>query len=308
MIPDRSISKSHVMDSGYALGVDIGGSHIAAALVDTGKAVVLPDTHYRTGINSHANTDEITNGWVAAIKQSWVQAGINSSVIGIAMPGPFDYENGICLINNQDKYQAFYGVNIKELLAEKLNLQPGDVRFINDASGFLKGELIGGSLKGINEAVGITLGTGLGSAYYKGYQLTDADLWRMPFKSGIAEDYLSTRWFVTQYKSRYNKIIKGVKELTEPGVEIQEAAPLFETFADNLALFVELLSRRLDCKNVVIGGNITKASSFFWDHLCARLLKNNCPVKLSVALLGELAAIIGAATIFEKEHIAKVSL
>lgn len=295
------------MDSGFALGVDIGGSHIAASLVDIEQGIALPGTHYRIAINSHGNTDEIANSWVTVIKKSWALAGVNNSVIGIAMPGPFDYENGICLINNQDKYQALYGLNIKKLLAEKLDLQQGDVRFMNDASGFLKGELIGGSLKGLDEAVGITLGTGLGSAYYKKDQLTDADLWRMPFKSGIAEDYISTRWFVTQCKSRYNKVITGVKDLTEPGVEKQEATQLFEIFADNLALFVQLLSQRLNCDNVVIGGNITKASSFFWDHLCGILKNKNSQVRLSIAGLGEFAAIIGAATLFERKALVKVS-
>jgi glucokinase len=293
------------MDSSFALGVDIGGSHIVAALVNTETGVVLPETQYRSFVNSAGNANEIIDNWAAAIRQSWALAGVSSSLVGIAMPGPFDYENGICLIAKQEKYQALYGMNIKILLAEKLGLQPMEVRFINDASSFLKGELIAGSLKGLDNAVGITLGTGLGSAYYTNNELADAELWRMPFKAGIAEDYLSTRWFINEYEYRYHKVIKGVKEVTETTVEKNEAVALFDNFAANLADFVMLLNTRMNCNNVVIGGNITKAASYFWDDTCRLLEKNNCPAKLSVAKLGEMAAIIGAATLFEKESIIK---
>jgi glucokinase len=44
--------------------------------------------------------------------------------IGISMPGPFDYENGICLIKGQNKYEALYGLYIKGLLADKLGIEP----------------------------------------------------------------------------------------------------------------------------------------------------------------------------------------
>ncbi len=287
------------MDSGLALGVDMGGTHVAAALVNAAEGLLLPHTHCRSGLNSKGNANEIIETCSAVIKQAWALAGINHSPVGIAMPGPFDYEKGICLIDKQEKFQALFGMNFKNLLALQLGIKPADVKFINDASAFLKGEIIAGGLKGMNEAIGITLGTGLGSAYYKSNQVTDAELWLMPFQSGIAEDYISTRWFVNEYMLRYNKKINGVKELTE--ADNNEAAAIFGTFAANLAKFIELTAEKFNCSNVVIGGNIARAASFFKEHTQLLLNKSKYPAVLSIATLGENAAIIGAADLFEQK-------
>ena len=67
---------------------------------------------------------------------------------------------------------------------------------MNDASCFLKGEVFGGAAKGYNHVIGITLGTGLGSATFKNGVVYDGDLYYTPFKESTAEDYLSTRWFI----------------------------------------------------------------------------------------------------------------
>jgi glucokinase len=190
------------MGSKIVLGADIGGTHITTALVNISLGAAIAQTRFRTEIDANGTVEHIIAGWSNAIQQSWAKAGISNSPVGIAMPGPFDYENGICLIKEQKKYQSLYGRDIKVLLANSLDIQPAQVRFINDACSFLKGELLGGSVKGMRKAIGVTLGTGLGSAYYENGTLTDADLWKMPFRSGIAEDYLSTRWFVKECKER----------------------------------------------------------------------------------------------------------
>ncbi len=291
------------MLSTLALGADIGGSHITTALVDTTVNRVLPHTYYRTGINAKGSATEIVQAWCAAIEQSWAMAGITQSPVGICMPGPFDYDKGICLIQAQDKYQSLFGINVKQRMAAQLGLPDTGVRFINDASGFLKGELLAGSIKGSNNVAGVTLGTGLGSAYSKAGAIADAELWKMPFKSGIAEDYLSTRWFTSEFESRYGQAISGVKELTGPAIRQEDAAPIFDTFAENLALFIQALYAALRCDTVVLGGNITLAAAYFWHNTCKRLESNNCPVKIAQAALGEIAPIIGAATLFVAERL-----
>lgn len=292
------------MGSKIVLGADIGGTHITTALVNISRGAPVPHTRFRAEIDADGTVDHIIASWANAIKQSWEKAGINNSPVGIAMPGPFDYENGICLIKEQKKYQSLYGQNIKELLAASLGILPAQVRFINDACSFLKGELLGGSVKGLDDAIGITLGTGLGSAYYKDGTLTDADLWKMPFKTGIAEDYLSTRWFVKECKKRFNRDIKGVKELVlEPGDNLNGTGALFEIFAENLALFSQELYRRFNCRSIVVGGNITKASGYFWDSTCKWLVRHGCPVKITTAQLGETASLTGAAGIFTAEEL-----
>lgn len=287
------------MESNFALGVDIGGSHILAALVNTSSGEILPKSQVRSFVNSSGTVVEIISQWASVIQQSWTNAGMSQSVIGIAMPGPFDYENGICLIEKQEKFKSLFGLNVKELLAAELGILPSQIKFINDASSFLKGELFAGIMKGMPDAVGVTLGTGLGSAYFKDQTLVDADLWRMPFKSGIAEDYLSTRWFVNEYRLQYHEEILGVKDLLEKEMAAHERAALFTSFSHNLANFVQLLCTQLNCNHVVIGGNIAKAAPYFLEQTMVVLNQNGCTAQLGISTLGELAAVTGAATLFE---------
>ena len=48
--------------------------------------------------------------------------------IGIAMPGPFDYNEGISLIRNLGKYDSIFGVNVRQYLSSEFNLNPLLVR------------------------------------------------------------------------------------------------------------------------------------------------------------------------------------
>jgi glucokinase len=50
-------------------------------------------------------------------------------------------------------------------LAERFGWQPGQVRFLLDSAAFLLGEIGAGEARGVERAVGITLGTGIGSAF-----------------------------------------------------------------------------------------------------------------------------------------------
>jgi glucokinase len=80
------------------IGVDIGGSHISAALIDVKSRKIVFGTKQRANVNPHGTVDAIINDWSKVIVQtlstSQVQEG-NNYKIGIALPGPCDYENGI---------------------------------------------------------------------------------------------------------------------------------------------------------------------------------------------------------------------
>jgi glucokinase len=65
----------------------------------------------------------------------------------------------------QSKYDNLYNMDVKALLAEELGLPPTSIHFINDAAAFLQGENIV-HLQTNKRILGITLGTGLGSAVW----------------------------------------------------------------------------------------------------------------------------------------------
>jgi glucokinase len=283
------------MKDSYIVGVDIGGSHITAALVDIGTRKIVEESYIRQMVNAAAGVDEIIAAWSEVISRAmYVQEGVEK--IGIAMPGPFDYENGICLIKGQDKYEMLYQQNVKELLAAELRISSNNIHMMNDAGCFLQGEVFGGAAQGVPSAIGITLGTGLGSARYEHGLASDADLWCLPFKNSIAEDYLSTRWFVKRYRELSGIAVNNVKEL----VGLPETAPfrqvVFDEFGENLAHFLTaFIAASHQPEMVVAGGNIALAADLFMPSANEHLTKLGIQIPIRPALLGESAPIFGAA-------------
>lgn len=281
-------------DNSLTIGADIGGTHITVALVDLDKKSIVPGTTTRANVNSHGLASEIIDVWSQAIAS--VKKGRNISTLSLAIPGPCDYKEGICLIKNQGKYENLYGLNIKALLSEQLDIRPEDIIMINDAAAFLEGEVFGGAARGFENAIGITLGTGLGTCIFKDHNASNADLWCMPFKAGIVEDYLSTRWFIGRYRELTGTDVGDVRELLSL-VEIDGSVKLvFNEFGTNLADFLIAFLNISPAEVVVIGGNIAKSFSYFNESLLQRLSTMFPEIIIKTALLGEEAALIGAAS------------
>lgn len=295
------ISTNVVMGQNLVLGVDIGGSHITSAIVDLGKNAIVPVTKSRMELNSKGSLEEILSVWSKAIRRSCDKFGKMPEYMGVSMPGPLDYAKGISLIRGQDKYDALYKLNVKELLASGTGLHPDRIGFINDAAAFLQGEILGGAAKGAKNVIGITLGTGLGSAkgFYK-KEVEDADLWKMPFKESIAEEYLSTRWCVNRFFDKTSVKINNVRELfIRAKSNSIEALEVFSEFGLNLGLFLtEFIALGGDIDTVVLGGSIANASRLFIGEVNS-VLSRLGNIKVRQATLGEEAALIGAAGIWK---------
>jgi glucokinase len=215
------------------------------------------------------------------------------------MPGPFDYENGISLIKDQDKFKSLYLINIKEELAKRLQIEPSNIKFINDAAAFMQGEVFNGAAKGYTNALGLTLGTGLGSAVSVSGVAKDAALWDSKFLGGIAEDYLSTRWFVNKYFSLTGKELAGVKELAAIAEEDPYAKQIFNEFGRALGHFLADIIKEKNAEVVVLGGNISQAFNLFAPHLISNLKAFHLDTEIKLTGLNEHAALIGAASCWD---------
>ncbi len=86
-----------------------------------------------------------------------------STRVACAVPGPFDYSGGISLVEH--KLRSIHGVDLGAALAAGLDLPRDAISFVNDADAFLLGESWIGAAAGHRRAVGVTVGTGLGSAF-----------------------------------------------------------------------------------------------------------------------------------------------
>ncbi|REC80300.1 ROK family protein [Chryseobacterium elymi] len=274
------------------VGIDIGGSHITMAQVDPEKREIISSTYVREYVDSFGARETIFSAWISAIEKVAIDLVKMDLLIGIAMPGPFDYENGISLMQ-QGKFMDIYQVNIKEELAERLSISPDQIHFVNDAGAFLEGEVFGGCVKNYNRIFGITLGTGLGTALYNGGAASDEDLWDSPFKDSICEDYLATRWFVNHYKALTGGEISGTKDLLDKPEDIQ--SKIFDEYADSFAEFIVKYVRKYDPEILVIGGNIAKVYPYFKNRLNQHLQEHKINLPIKISAIFEDAAILGAA-------------
>jgi glucokinase len=281
-------------DAKFAIGADIGGTHITAALIDLHNKTIVPGSIKRTVVNAGGTAIEIIKAWSDCISAAMQNKQVES--ICLAMPGPFDYEAGISLMQGQAKYESLYQLNIKEMLAKELEVSTRTIFMENDAACFLQGEVYNGAARTYagNTVIGITLGTGLGSAVYKAGKSVNADMWRHPFKEGIAEDYLCTRWFVRRWNQVTGEKISGVKEIKQMPVTSEKAKAVFNEFGVHLAEFLLEFIAKESPDVVVIGGNIAKAFDWFGPTLTSIIVAKHPTIKIEQAILGEEASLSGA--------------
>lgn len=274
------------------VGIDIGGSHITMAQVDPEKRKIIASTYVREHVDSFGPKEVIFSAWISAIEKVAADLVKKDLLIGIAMPGPFDYENGISLMQ-QGKFIDIYQINIKEELAKRLSISKDQIHFVNDAGAFLEGEVFGGCVQDYKRVFGVTLGTGLGTAFYNGKEAADEDLWDSPFKGSICEDYLATRWFVNYYKALTGGEISGTKDLLDKPEDIQ--TKMFDDYADSFAEFIVKYVKDYNPEVLVIGGNIAKVYPYFKKRLNQHLDEHKISLPIKISAIFEDAAILGAA-------------
>ncbi len=287
----------------YRLGIDVGGSHITCARFDSMTSALVQDRHLRANIHSHGERDVILAEFAQVIKQVAGEHLNDVSAIGFAFPGPFDYEQGICLIPPAlSKYEKLFGVNIKTELTQRLGFQ-GSMKFMNDAACFAIGEHRMGGARGSQRTLALAIGTGFGSTFLAdGKPITqgpsvpkDGMLWHVPYKGGIADDTFSSRGLVKAWKDLSEETIHGAKELDDLArAGDQRALAVFEQWGTMMAECLTPWLVSFDVDTIVLGGNIAKA----WD-LFVPALKRGIGEKARVnpAELGEAAQMIGAALI-----------
>ncbi|MFC9493798.1 ROK family protein [Streptomyces sp. NPDC056982] len=140
--------------------LEIGGTHVTAALVDLDGGMVHEQV--RAPLPAHGSVDEILGAVAGAAARLVAPA---AAPWGVAVPGPFDYEAGIGLFEGVGKFESLYGIDLRAELQRRLTPEPGALRFLNDADAFGIGEYAAGAAAGHERALCVTLGSGIGSAF-----------------------------------------------------------------------------------------------------------------------------------------------
>jgi len=297
------MNKSGPMKTAAIVGVDIGGSHITAGLVNINDRTVFNDTIIRKWVDPHGPVERIISAWGDVIKQVAAVFEGKAFRVGIAMPGPFNYESGISLIKGFNKYEALYGLNVKEMLATYIGITAADIKLKNDAAAFLQGEVFCGAAAGYKRPAGLTIGTGLGSASMKTEETEECAVNVSPLHGDIAEAYISIRWFLKRYQQLSGQPAKEVKQLAEAATHDVWAAQVFREFTANLAIVLKRFIAEEQPDIVVIGGGIANAYDLFYPPLGELLQDTIGHTVIKRSLLGETAAIAGAACCWTSAHI-----
>jgi glucokinase len=142
--------------------LEIGGTHVTAAVVEAGTWQVVAGTGVRRSIDPRGPADTLIATMVEAGRSLRPDDG---SLWGVAIPGPFDYVRGIADFHGVGKFDALRGVDLGDVLRRTLTKANGRVSFVNDAEAFAIGEWASGAAQGHHRVIGVTLGTGVGSAF-----------------------------------------------------------------------------------------------------------------------------------------------
>jgi glucokinase len=274
-----------------ALVYDVGGSHVSAA--------VCLDSTYRLGpvVNTPYPSEQSVDAFIHVLHSLGVEASTGfAGVAGaeLAMPGPFDFNGGVSLMRHKLPY--LYGVDLRELLAQHFGWQRSQVRFLGDAAAFLLGEIGAGAAHGVARSVGITLGTGIGSAFgVDGRVVTEGpgvapngEIWNLPYEGGILEDALSTRAIQRSYANRTG-VVPDVATIAATAADDPNASAAFVEFGNHLGQALRMLLSEFAPQVVVLGGGIARSAHLFLPaaesqleglnfHLVVSALKDNAPL------------------------------
>jgi glucokinase len=246
--------------------LEIGGTHVSSGLVDVARAEVA------SGIRRLAfSADSSRVSLLEAISRAALEVTVPSIARwGVAVPGPFDYEHGISTIRGVAKLDALYGVDLRDRLSRDLGLErPERVRFLNDAHAFVLGEWWAGSAKGHARAMGVTLGTGIGSGFIANGELVlsgsdippEARLDLVPFRGAPVEDVLSSRGIVSAFGDELD--VAEIARRARDGDA--KALAVLSEFGSALGEFLESWIVRFAPTCLVFGGSITRAWDLFGD-------------------------------------------
>lgn len=138
----------------YRVGVDLGGTTIKVGIVDGDKKIIA-----KNAVKTSGDYVNVIKDMANAIKDLLAENSIEISKcvsIGIGSPGLIDFKNNLVLYScNLD----WHDVRLVEELQKHIDL-PAFVS--NDANCAAYGEVLAGAARGCENAIMITLGTGVG--------------------------------------------------------------------------------------------------------------------------------------------------
>lgn len=298
----------------YSIGIDLGGTNIAAGIMHDKKLLKTLSVPTNAGRPS----GEIIKDMADLCKRLEEFAGVNAvDAVGIGTPGVVDTKNGV----------VYNAVNISP---EPIDLRGGLSKYINapiyvenDANCAAIGEAVCGASAGYESSVMVTLGTGVGGGIIIGGKLFSGvkggggEIGHMVIcadggelckcgRRGCFEKYASASALVHMMEdaSKDNSTVNGpfdgkkIFELAKNGNKT--AAEVLEKFEYYLAVGIANIINIFQPQIVVVGGGMSAQGDYLLEPVRKAvyesiLTKDSEITKIAAATLGNDAGIIGAA-------------
>jgi glucokinase len=263
--------------------LDIGGTHVTAALVDFATGRPVPSSVLRRPLGSDAAAADILDAIALAALELPAEHRLSW---GVAMPGPFDYDTGVGRFAGIGKFESLSGVDVGAGLRRRLAHRAERLCFLNDADAFAIGEYHAGAAAGHERVVCLTLGTGVGSSFlrdgrpvHEGPEVPPGGhVHRLTVDDRPLEDLVSRR----AIRARYARSAAVADDAALPDVHqiavsatkgdpaAQEAFRYaFETLGQALAPWID----RFEATAVVIGGSMAQSWDLIHPALTAGLVR-----------------------------------
>ncbi len=233
------------------LGIDIGGSGIKGAIVDTVTGEMLTERHR---IETPKPATPIQ---VAETIKKLVDFFEWKGQIGCGFPAVIQH-GVVRTASNIDK--SWIGVNAKELFKEYTG---NDYQIVNDADAAGLAEMNFGAGKDkLGVVVVITVGTGIGSSIFTdGVLLPNTEFGHIIVKEQVGEKYASDatrkkeelKW--DKWGKRFNEYLERIEFLLWPDVIIVGggASKKFEKFSKELKTKAEIMPALLENNAGIVG-------------------------------------------------------
>jgi glucokinase len=286
----------------YAIGIDLGGTKIAGAIVDENGTIMAQEQAQTSAASGKLvilhHFDRIITDLIDIAKKKKLRL----EGIGIGVPGTFDEKGTLRKLPN---VQPLEGFNMRGHCAEKHKFKT----FLeNDARCFAIAEFTIGAGMGSENMIGVIMGTGIGSGIiingdlYRGangsageigHVIVDLKSKRLDAGKNDWECLIAGPAISKRYKQHGGTVEKNFSEIWHEQSDAakktrEETIQLMSIFFGNLAL-----TFNPEC--IVVGGGVSNTP--FYAELNKRVKECSvAPVKIVPAKLKD-AGVIGAAAI-----------
>ena len=248
--------------------LDVGGTEIKAALYRDG---VLSE------ITSYPSYSDRDSGAVLANFARVIETEARGEVpmrVSLAVPGPFDCENGVSLIRGVSKYDSIYGIDITREIKKLLPfLADTAFDYMGDIEAFALGaaEMIPDARRG--RIMCLCIGTGAGSAFLSDGGIIRSGvgvpengwIYSLPYRDSAIDDYISVRGLGRLAEREFGRVMSG-KELSALCVSGNVGAMrVYRRFGEELCEVVGMIDAVFRPDGIVFGGQITKAFEYFGE-------------------------------------------